>query len=190
MVKKPRFGIDIDGTVTCPATLIPHINKQYNVNIQLEDVVEYSFLSAFPHPIDAQQFNDWFKANEPEMYKVSETAKYAKEVLSSWQHQYELFYISARGENVYTITKDWFIQEQIPFNHIELIGSHDKIEAAKTHGVDAFFEDKHDNAVIIAEELNIPVVLFNTPYNQLPIPKNVIRVNDWLEANHYIKKTF
>ena len=35
---KPRFGIDIDGTVTCPATLIPHINKQYNINITLDDV--------------------------------------------------------------------------------------------------------------------------------------------------------
>ena len=60
---RPRFGIDIDGTVTCPATLLPHINKQYNVNITLDDVVEYDFLSAFPHPVDRSQFNAWFKEN-------------------------------------------------------------------------------------------------------------------------------
>ena len=32
--QKPRFGIDIDGTVTTPDTLIPHINKsiQYYIN--------------------------------------------------------------------------------------------------------------------------------------------------------------
>ena len=28
-MRKFRFGIDIDGTVTCPTSLLPHINKQY-----------------------------------------------------------------------------------------------------------------------------------------------------------------
>lgn len=187
---KPRFGIDIDGTVTCPATLIPHINKQYNVNITLDDVVEYDFLSAFPHPVDRSQFDAWFKENEPAMYAASELAADAKNILSTWQNRYELYYISARGENVFDITTKWFQEQCIPYDHIELIGSHDKITAARLHQVDAFFEDKHDNAVMIAEELNIPVILFNTPYNQLAVPSNVIRVNSWLEANDWIQKKF
>lgn len=187
---KPRFGIDIDGTVTCPATLIPHINKQYNVNITLDDVVEYDFLSAFPHPVDRTQFDAWFKENEPSMYAVSELAADAKNILSAWQNRYELYYISARGENVFDITTKWFQEQCVPYDHIELIGSHDKIAAARLHEVDAFFEDKHDNAVMIAEELNIPVILFNTPYNQLAVPSNVIRVNSWLEANDWIQKKF
>ena len=190
MNDKPRFGIDIDGTVTCPATLIPHINKQYNVNITLDDVVEYDFLSAFPHPVDRSEFQLWFKENEPAMYKVSEAAQHAQQVLAAWQSIYELYYISARGENVLNVTKNWFHEQQIPYNHIELIGSHDKISAAKNFAVDAFFEDKHDNAVMIAEELNIPVVLFNTPYNQQSVPTNVVRVNNWLEANDFIRRTF
>jgi uncharacterized protein len=41
---------------------------------------------------------------------------------------------------------------------------------------------------MIHEELNIPVVLFNTPYNQNPIPEGVIRVNDWTEANQWVQK--
>lgn len=187
---KPRFGIDIDGTVTSPATLIPHINKQYNVNITLQDVVEYDFLSAFPYPVDRKEFQTWFKASEAEMYRVSELAKDAKQILQSWKSQYELFYISARGEHVLDITKNWFTENEVPFDHIELIGSHDKLSVAKKHGVEAFFEDKHDNAVMLAEELSIPVVLFDTPYNRLPIPSNVIRVNNWCEANHWIKNHF
>jgi uncharacterized protein len=73
------------------------------------------------------------------------------------------------------------------YHHIELIGSHDKISTAKKHGVDIFFEDKHDNAVAISEELSIPVLLFNTPYNQKPLPGGVIRVNDWQEANSWVQ---
>ncbi|MDM5351720.1 hypothetical protein QUF65_12570 [Lysinibacillus sphaericus] len=189
-MKKPRFGIDIDGTVTCPSTLIPHINKQYNVNITLDDVCEYDFLSAFPHPVDRSAFNTWFKENEPYMYEVSEVAKDAKNILTAWQNMFELYYISARGENVADITVNWFENQAIPYDHIELLGSHDKLAVAKKHHVDAFFEDKHDNAVMLAEELKIPVVLFDTPYNRLAVPDNVVRVYNWQEANQFITNYF
>lgn len=190
MNKKARFGIDIDGTVTCPATLIPHINEAYNVNITLDDVVEYDFLSAFPHPVDRAEFAHWFTTNEPRLYAASKLADNAQAILNDWQNCYELFYISARGENVLDITKHWFDEHQVPYDYIELIGSHNKLAAAKQHAVDAFFEDKHDNAVMLAEELDIPVILFDTPYNRLATPKKVIRVNNWLEANDWIRKNF
>ena len=189
-ILKPRFGIDIDGTVTCPSTLIPHINKQYNLSITLNDVVEYDFLSAFPSPVDRNEFNTWFKANEAAMYEVSELAPHAKTILQSWESKFELYYISARGKNVYDITHKWFKEHNIPYDHIELIGSHDKIEIAKQYNVEAFFEDKHDNAVMIAEELRIPVILFDTPYNRQPVPSKVIRVENWLQANEWINKNF
>ncbi len=187
---KSRFGIDIDGTVTTPDTLIPHINKQYNTNIVLDDVIEYDFLSAFPHPVDRKEFAKWFKENEGYMYSVSHIAKDAKKILDQWQHQYELIYISARDTSVFPITQKWFEENQVPFHHIDLIGSHDKLEAAKKHQVEVFFEDKHDNAVLLAEELKIPVILFDTPYNRKAVPNTVVRVNNWLEANKWIKQHF
>ncbi len=189
-IVKPRFGIDIDGTVTCPSTLIPHINKQYNLTISLDDVTEYDFLSAFPSPVDRDSFQQWFKKNEPEMYRVSELARDAKQVLTDWHERFELFYISARGENVFDITENWFIEHEVPYDHIELIGSHDKISVAQKYAVEAFFEDKHDNAVMLAEQLDIPVILFDTPYNRLPVPNKVIRVNNWIEAKQWIEKHF
>ena len=188
--QKPRFGIDIDGTVTTPDTLIPHINKQYKTNIVLDDVIEYDFLSAFPHPVDRQEFAKWFKENEAYMYSVSAIAQDAKTILETWQHTYELFYISARDTSVFDITQKWFEDNSVPFHHIELIGSHDKLSVAKKHKVDVFFEDKHDNAVMLAEELKIPVLLFDTPYNRKTIPANVVRINNWNEANHWILKHF
>lgn len=188
--EKHRFGIDIDGTVTCPDTLIPHINKRYNTNIVLDDVVEYDFLSAFPHPVDRREFSEWFKKNEAFMYSVSTIAKDAQIILENWHKQYELFYISARDTDVYEITKKWFEQHHVPFDHIDLIGNHDKLTAAKEHAVEVFFEDKHDNAVNLAEELKIPVLLFDTPYNRKAVPSNVVRVNNWIEANEWILRNF
>lgn len=43
---------------------------------------------------------------------------------------------------------------------------------------------------MLAEELKIPVVLFDTPYNRLTVPDNVIRVYNWQEANQYITNYF
>lgn len=187
---KPRFGIDIDGTVTTPDTLLPHINKAYDVTLTLDDVTEYDFLSAFPHPVDRQEFANWFAANERHMYEVSDIYPNAKRVLDEWHKKYELIYISARHDGLVDVTTEWFTKQQLPYDRIELIGSHDKLRAAKNAAVEVFFEDKHDNAVMLAEELDIPVVLFDTPYNRQATPKQVIRVNSWLQANDWIKQNF
>ncbi|WP_342432331.1 hypothetical protein [Neobacillus sp. FSL H8-0543] len=181
-----RFGIDIDGTVTCPEALLPYINKGFGLNITLEDVKQYDLTKVVNVP--EEQFTNWFTENEPIIYEGSPLAKGAEKVLNSWKKEHELFFISARGAHLLENTKNWFSKRGITYHHIELIGSHDKVATAQRHQVDIFLEDKHDNAVMIHEECNIPVLLFNTPYNQEPIPKGVIRVNDWFEANAWVKK--
>ena len=183
-----RFGIDIDGTVTCPTSLLPHINEAFQCNLKLDDIKEYDLTKAFP--VDRTEFYHWFKKTEPIIYASSPIQKDAHAVLSAWKEKYELYFISARGENVRDVTLEWFKRQELLYDHIELIGTHNKIETARKHQVHVFFEDKHDNAVEIHEELNIPVLLFNTPYNQMSIPKGVIRVNNWLEANEWIEKEF
>ena len=183
-----RFGIDIDGTVTCPTSLLPHINKAFECNLVLDDIKEYDLTKAFP--VTSEEFYKWFKKAEPEIYATSPIQLDAHAILTQWKKEHELYFISARGHNVRDVTLQWFIEQNLEYDHIELIGTHDKIQTARNFEIDVFFEDKHDNAVGIAEELNIPVLLFNTPYNQEAVPNGVIRVNDWREADNWIQHTF
>lgn len=183
-----RFGIDIDGTVTCPTSLLPHINKAFSCNLVLDDIKEYDLTKAFP--VSHEEFFEWFRNAEAEIYATSPIQAHAKGVLSKWKKEHELYFISARGQNVRDVTLNWFLEQELLYDHIELIGSHDKIKTAKNYNIDVFFEDKHDNAVGITEELGIPVLLFNTPYNQQPVPKGVIRVNTWLDADAWIQANF
>ncbi len=187
-MRQYRFGIDIDGTVTCPTSLLPHINAHFGCELILDDIKEYDLTKAFP--VEEEDFYTWYKTVEASIYACSPPQEHAKYVLENWKSQFELFYISARGNHVYDETIEWFNRQEIPYDQIELIGSHYKIEAAKKFNVDAFFEDKHDNAVDIHEELNIPVLLFDTPYNRMPIPEGVIRVYDWKQADEEIGKLF
>ncbi|MBS4173553.1 hypothetical protein [Bacillus sp. FJAT-49736] len=181
---KKRFGIDIDGTVTSPDALLPFINKQYQLNLTLNDITEYELTNVIDIP--PEEFYDWFIKTEPAIYAQSPLAQGAKAVLSRWKEEFELYFISARNSNLLEVTSKWFNENDIKYHHIELIGSHHKVETARKYNIDIFFEDKHDNAVMIHEELGIPVILFDTPYNRDPIPNGVIRVTNWKEAENWI----
>jgi uncharacterized HAD superfamily protein len=180
-----RFGIDIDGTVTSPTSIIPYINKAFGMNIFYEDINQYE-LTPFVN-VSAEMFAKWFIENEPIIYQGSPPAQGVEKILSKWKHKHELYFISARGAHLLDVTEKWFFDKGLPFHHIELIGSHDKVETVKKYHVNLFFEDKHDNAVMIHEECRIPVILFDTPYNQEPIPKGVIRVKNWKEADIWVE---
>ncbi|MDG5470825.1 hypothetical protein P6709_03625 [Jeotgalibacillus sp. ET6] len=180
-----RFGIDIDGTVTCPTSLIPHINEAFDKSLSLDDLTEYDLTKALPD-ISPDAFSKWFLKAEPAIYSSSPVVQHADEILEQWKDDHELFFISARSYKHIDLTMNWFLEKNIRYDHIELIGSHDKVKTAQKFNVDIFFEDKHDNAVMIHEECDIPVILFDTPYNREPIPQGVIRVNNWLDAKNWV----
>jgi uncharacterized HAD superfamily protein len=183
---KKRLGIDIDGTVTCPSTFIPYLNESFRKNFTLKDITQYNLAPLYD--TTEEEMDRWMEKYEAMIYECAPLAEHALEVINSWKNKYELFYISARGRHLYDLTEQWFQKNGVHYHHIELIGSHDKIEAVKTYRISAFFEDKYDNACDIAEECHIPVILFDTPYNQGPLPKQVIRVKDWLEAKQHIER--
>nr|WP_139365605.1 hypothetical protein [Shouchella patagoniensis] len=186
MIVRKRFGLDIDGTITDPATFVPYINKDFNKTLTLDDLSEYDLTKVLN--ITDKEFWSWMETNEPLIYSQAELALHAEQTLHKWSKSHELIFITARRNHLTEVTTSWFSKRKLPYDHIELVGKHDKLDAVREHKLDVFFEDKHDNAVAIAEEFNIPVVLFDTPYNRLSSPNNVIRVANWTEANNWIDK--
>lgn len=69
---RKRFGIDIDGTVTCPKSILPYINKAFDMNIAYEDVDQYE-LTPFVN-VSEEVFAKWFAENEPTIYEESPLA--------------------------------------------------------------------------------------------------------------------
>lgn len=179
-----RLGIDIDGTVTDPNTFVPYLNKSFNKSLTYNDLIQYDLTKILN--ITEVDFWKWMDEFEPIIYQEAPLALHAKTVLDVWKEEHQLLFISARRKHLLDITYTWFKERELFYHHIELIGTHNKLEAVKTNEISIFFEDKHDNACMISEEHQIPVVLFNTPYNQEAVPKGVIRVNDWLEAKEWV----
>lgn len=181
-----HLGIDIDGTITAQDTFVPYLNESFSLSITLEDIKEYDLTKLLN--ISQEDFWKWMNENEPRIYQEALLAQYAKQTLDELKKQHKLIYITARRHHLEDITFDWFEKHDIHYDHIELVGGHDKLEAVFRHKIDVFFEDHHGNATMIAKEAGIPVLLFNTPYNQLPIDSNIVRVDSWLEAAQWLKK--
>jgi uncharacterized HAD superfamily protein len=183
-----RFGFDIDGTTTTNDWLLPYVNEFFGLEIQMEDVIEYDLCHATNTSPDV--FGKWFIENEERMYINPPIMAGAKEMIVKWAVNNEVYFISARGEEVLDVTESWLKINEIPYNHLELIGTHHKIDAIKKHQIQIFFEDRHDNAVNISRECGIPCILFDAPYNRLPIPEdvNVIRCYDWQEAAKWVNE--
>lgn len=187
-MKKRKLGFDIDGTITCPAAIVPYLNEAFQLQLTLKDLTDYDLLKVVDVP--EKVFTEWYVKKEAEIFTCSPIAEGAKEILLQWGREHELIFISARGENVLDVTKDWFVTNGIRYDHIELIGSHEKIESARKLGVEMFFEDRYENAIEISEECRIPVLLFDTPYNQGSLPNRVKRVFSWKEAQEWVEEWF
>ena len=79
---KRRFGIDIDGTITKPDTILPYINKDFKTKLKLEDITEYNISKLID--VDEQTMYQWFRSNEADIYKHSPLKDDSQIILNAW----------------------------------------------------------------------------------------------------------
>jgi uncharacterized HAD superfamily protein len=179
--KSLTIGIDIDGTVTDPSSIVPLMNECFGKNLRYEDCTDYNLATVYD--ITEEEFLQWLDQYGERLYDVAPVHGTAGEILRKWHQTHRLIYISAREARHLDVTLAWFERYRIPFHEIDLIGSHDKLQAARKWQVDLFIEDRLENALQLSEALQIPVFLFDTPYNQGSLPNLVYRVTSWDEVH-------
>ncbi|MFV9510863.1 5' nucleotidase, NT5C type [Tepidibacillus sp. LV47] len=184
MDKEYTLGIDIDGTVTDPFTFIPHLNQYFNKSFKLEDITTYDITKIYG--ITEEDYEKWHSKYGAYVYQTAPLAKDAKKVLLDLQKNYRLIYITARSEEYREPTMKWFEINQIPFDRVVMTGNAFKCEQVIKYQIDLFLEDHYDAARTMGEKLHIPILLFDTPYNQGLLPNNVIRIRSWKEAKRII----
>lgn len=189
MGKEERIslGIDIDGTITEPDCFIPHLNEAFGKELTLDDIVQYDLHRLYG--VSKDEMKEWFEEHSSRLYAASSLQTGARRVLRSLAQQFRLVYISARTESEYDTTYAWFNKHDVPYDDVHLIGTHHKIETAREQRVQLFFEDKYDNACDLCEALSIPVILFDTPYNQGPLPDRVYRIQNWFDVPAIVEET-
>lgn len=188
-----KIGIDIDNVLSesYPAYL-SKFNSKFNVEIRMEQIREFYFLGKYVHSkktgnvsemvnfIDDLMLDANFQTSIPPIKDSIETIK-------NWSNKgYQIHYITARPVAIKKMTQDWlnkhgYLVEGAKldlFDNKKHINDVDfKKEIAEKQNINVFIEDAFE----IAMGLDIPVFLFDYPWNQGKLKKNIIRVYSWEE---------
>ncbi len=189
-----KIGIDLDDVL---ADSLPHylqaFNRRFGLDVELADGA-WRIADRFPH-IPRQEADDFFTELIDDGFFSSRSliphAKEAVETLADDGH--DLYIITGRTPRDERITMDWLTRVGV-LSHFaavmhrtrEPVGHH-KSSAASELQLDLFIEDELAVALAVAETA-IPVLLFDHPWNQGPLPGNMHRIRSWGEALTQIGK--
>ncbi|MDE2059026.1 MAG: hypothetical protein KGL31_04060 [candidate division NC10 bacterium] len=183
-----RIGIDLDDVL---ADSLPHylqaFNERFGVEVELADAA-WRIADRFPH-IPRQEADDFFTELIEDGFFSSRPlfpgAKEAVEALAGVGH--DLYIITGRTPRDERITMDWLTRVGVR-SYFEAVvhRTRDPVERHKTDvasglALGLFIEDELAVALAVADT-TIPVLLFDHPWNQGPLPDNVRRIGSWHEA--------
>lgn len=189
MSKRRLIGIDCDDVVIDFNTGLAIYNRRfYGTTYCREDITSYKLNSMWGCTPDEaiQRVIDFYQSDEHQNLLPVEGAVEAIERLSK---NNDLVIITARPENVRGLTIE-LVHKHFPkvFGEPHFLGHFDgdqthrktKGEVCRELGVEVFIEDALSNALSVSSE-GIPVLLFDTPWNQGELPPNTTRVFSWSE---------
>lgn len=183
-----RIGVDLDDVL---ADSLPHylqaFNERFGFEVGLANAA-WRIADRFPQ-ISRQEADDFFSELIEDGFFLSRSliphAKEAVETLAGGGHH--LYIITGRTPRDEQITMDWLTRVGVR-SHFEAVvhRTRDPVERHKADvaselALSLFIEDELAVALAVAEAA-IPVLLFNRPWNQGPLPGNVRRVESWHET--------
>ena len=115
--------------------------------------------------------------------------KYGPETVKRLHEKYRIIVVSARPKTIRKQTAGWLRKNGIPYDELLLTDFSDKTETFNDlNSLEYFLEDNADFAMAFARK-NIRVLLFDNPWNEGIVDKNITRVKDWKEVQKILFKS-
>lgn len=189
MSKRRRIGIDCDDVlIDSMSGLIRYNNRMYGTSYRRQDFKSFDLESVWGCTLDiaiqrCQEF--YFSEEHTKLTPVIG----AVEVIEALTKTNDLVLVTGRPESIRDLTTEILQRHfQNLFMELHFVGHHSgnkyskktKGDVCKDLGVNIFIEDAPKHALSVSNE-GIPVLLFDTPWNQGELPPNITRVFSWEE---------
>ncbi|HWQ75898.1 MAG TPA: hypothetical protein VN441_11330 [Syntrophomonas sp.] len=189
------IGIDIDNTITHTTEMILHyatifgqkqgLNTVPDLNhYYLEDILGW----------DKKVADDFLVQRLCDIYSNMRAKDQAAEVIRELKKQHQIILITSRNQKfpaVQEVTADWLSRNEIEYDRLILNKTSNmhyfsKLDACLSNGVEVMIEDHHQ----LVSELSaqIPVIMFEYPYNRHLQHENIIHVNHWREVADWLEQ--
>lgn len=184
-MKNLNICIDIDGTITDPYYWLSYANQYFNLNITENEVTEYSIHKILN--IEEKAYLKFYEELKVEIHSKQPLRKDVKEILDILHKYNNLYFVTAREKSLELLTFSYLLNNEIPFDEVFVLGTHNKVPKANELNCNIFIEDSYDNAISLSEN-GFKVLLLDTNYNRLPLNSNITRVNNWNEILQIINE--
>lgn len=180
------IGCDLDEVLS---PLLSHhcefLNKKYNLKLTEEDFTHYQYWGQAYGVSMEQCIDDFLEFSETEDFHKIKPYEEAIFGLNELRKIDKLSIITARQDNLYNSTMIHLKRNFPPvFSQVLFGNSHSKHGQKKTKrelcekaGIWLFIEDDPHHAENVA--IDIPVILFDKPWNKNCFDKNIIRAYNW-----------
>lgn len=185
-MKQLNICIDIDGTITDPYYWLSYANNHFNLNITENEITCYEIAKVLN--IEEQDYIKFYEDYKFEIHSKQELRNDVKDILDKLYTQNNIYFVTARDKSLELLTNLYLKHHEIPYDDVYVLGTHNKVPAARNLKCDIFIEDSYDNAVQLSTN-GFKVLLIDTNYNRFPLSDNIIRVYDWKEISRFIDKT-
>ena len=179
------IGIDIDGVISTPYYYLNHFNKLYNKSFTENQCTDYNLRNIYN--VTEEEWETKFHENIIGYFESCDIREDASETINKIKLSYDCHFITARSDTQYvrTITENYLKQNNLDSIPLHMLSSHYKVDRAKELKIDLFIEDNGNNALQLANE-GIMVLLMDTYYNKEYSHKNIVRVNNWNEIEEIL----
>ncbi len=184
-----NIGIDIDNTISTTRETILNYAEQFNRASNRPSQFDLSYYNLEKSlGWDSPTSQLFLQTYLPDIYRQVLPKPHAVEVIRELHREHRIILITSRNQRdqaVTEITQQWLSQHQIAYdklvmNQTDNMHHFSKLADCLNNGVEVMVEDHHDLALELSTQL--PVILFDYPYNTHLNNDQIFRVQDWLEV--------
>lgn len=178
-MKNLNICVDIDGTITDPYYWLSYANEYFNLDVSESQVTSYHIHKVLN--IEQKDYLEFYEKFKVEIHSKQKLRNDVKEVLDILHKYNNLYFVTAREKSLELVTFMHLLDNEIPFDEVFHLGTHNKVPKAKELNCSVFIEDCYDNAILLSNN-GFKVILIDTNYNRLPLNSpNITRVYNWKE---------
>ena len=188
-----RIGIDIDDTIAETYEVLFNYAQEYTFSclkrepkVKNIDCKVHKYVETI-HEWNEEESNEFWKLYYEKMLREVKVKTYAVKYLKKLKEEgNEIIFITARFNHsdfnldVENITKNWFLQNDIPYDKL-IINANEKQKIALEEKIDVFFDDSVRNCKAVSE-VGIKTYVMDSKVNKDTDIENVERVYSWPHA--------
>ena len=181
-MQKKIIGVDIDNVLSDTDNVIRKlIDQEYGIKSSRNQINNWSYSKSLP--ITSVQEKNIFTIFHNHYCLHAPVIKYAQESLEVLSAYYTIWLITCRPMEANLLTEQWLNINN--FTYTKLVHSCDK--TSFLDHLEFIVEDNGITAIEYARN-NVPVILFNNPWNLEYSHPLIFRVNDWIQAKKAISE--